>query len=88
MRAAPEAEDEASLQSAAMSKDTAKEALAEMFGAAVAEQLSDSVWKIRVEGMDAVLAQLPGLDLALHSSKAAHALAQLPGWKDTNFQVP
>lgn len=76
-----------SLRSGSVSRDEARMELQAMFSEEIAGQLDDALWKTRVLGMDSVLEQLPSLNLAQNSSKLAQCLAQIPGWKDTNFQV-
>lgn len=81
------AEDEVSLRSGSLSKDEARAELQTMLGEEVTAQLEDPLWKTRLLGMDSVMEALPTLNLAQSSSKLAQCIVQIPGWKDTNFQV-
>jgi hypothetical protein len=70
-----------------LSKEESVEFLTETFGASTAQNLSNAVWKARLEGVTSILEGLDGLDLAANGAKCVQALCHLPGWKDVNFQV-
>lgn len=70
-----------------MGKEDAEAFLADTFGSAVLEQLGATVWKARLEGADTVLSQLDSIDSEDVGVRTCMALALIPGWKDSNFQV-
>lgn len=70
-----------------MGKEEAEAFLADTYGSVVLEQLGETVWKARLEAVDTVLNKLDSLGLEDVGVRTCMALALVPGWKDSNFQV-
>ena len=70
-----------------MGKEEAEEFLASSYGAVVFAQLGESVWKARLEAADTVLNKVDSLGIEEVGVRTCMALALIPGWKDSNFQV-
>eukprot|EP00892_Ulva_mutabilis_P001542 jgi/Ulvmu1/11389/UM075_0051.1 len=85
--AAPGAPESAQLQATNLSKDAAEEFLAETYGAVVFSQLGETVWKARLEAVDTILNKVESLGVEDVGVRTCMALAYVPGWKDSNFQV-
>lgn len=70
-----------------MGKEEAEAFLADTYGSVVFEQLGATVWKARLEGVDTVLNKLDGIGVEDVGVRTCLALALIPGFKDSNFQV-
>jgi hypothetical protein len=72
---------------AGMSKDEALEFLEETYGAPVQKQLKSASWKERLAGVADILERMTPAHAADAGARTCRALTQVPGWKDSNFQV-
>ena len=75
------------MKSADMSKDEAEEFLATNYGTETFDQLRQTTWKDRLQAVADVSDKLDGLGVKEFGVRSCMALAILPGWKDSNFQV-
>lgn len=81
------AEDDVSLSSQCLNKHEALERFSPLFEPKVVSDLGSADWKVRLEGMEAVLARARQADMGEHCSVLVQTMAHLPGWEEKNFQV-
>jgi hypothetical protein len=70
-----------------VSKDDAKDFITEKFGAETFTDITNSVWKKRLEALTTIQEGLSSLDLKADGARLCLSLCHIPGWKDSNFQV-
>lgn len=70
-----------------MGKEEAEQFLAETYGTILFAQLGETVWKARLEAVDTILDKVESLGVEDVGVRTCMALALVPGWKDSNFQV-
>lgn len=75
------------MRCADMGKEEAEAFMAETYGSVLFEQLKETVWKARLEAVDTVLNKVDSLGVEAVGVRTCMALAIVPGWKDSNFQV-
>ncbi|GMH42322.1 hypothetical protein BSKO_10241 [Bryopsis sp. KO-2023] len=80
-------EDDASLASGSMGKEDAEGKLEELFGSEAIAGLRDSVWKKRMEALDAIIAAAKDMEIPPNTRVIVNAVSHLPGWTEKNFQV-
>lgn len=80
-------EDDDSLASGVLGKEQCQEQLSALFGEETIADLSDPVWKKRMEALDAMLTAFKEMDIVAHARLIVNGMATLPGWDEKNFQV-
>lgn len=78
---------EAAVNGADLSKDDARDFIAEKFGPETLTGITNNVWKTRLEALTTIQEGLGSLILKADGAKVCLSLCHVPGWKDSNFQV-